>query len=286
MSRRLLFIALIILFSSVSPNVSASDERIPVNVYIDSEPRVFYVSPNATVADVVEILREHFGIRYNHLHFLSQPVNSNSELIFFSNSSNFVSTTEFVRPDIDIILTDELYIGQVEIIEIGRQGITDIIYNYAYENGIQQRDIFSSRVVEWPVKRIERHGIKPLQAFSAQVFSAPRDETDEIPVDYITKITMSASGYSLDPRSTGKSPGHPAYGLTSTGVRAERGVVAVDPNFIPLGTKMYIVGYGYAVANDTGSAIKNNKIDLFFETHAEALEIGRIDVTVYIIEYP
>ena len=62
--------------------------------------------------------------------------------------------------------------------------------------------------------------------------------------------------------SAGRDPDDPAYGQTATGVQVTYGVVAVDPDIIPLGTRMYIPGYGYAVAADTGGAIKGYIIDL------------------------
>jgi 3D (Asp-Asp-Asp) domain-containing protein len=61
--------------------------------------------------------------------------------------------------------------------------------------------------------------------------------------------------------------------------------VAVDPKVIPLGTNLYIEGYGYAVAADTGGAIKGNKIDLCFEeSNSELRKFGRKNVTVYILD--
>ena len=62
--------------------------------------------------------------------------------------------------------------------------------------------------------------------------------------------------------SAGRSPSDPAYGITATGVRVERGVVAVDPSVIPLGTRLYVPGYGYAVAADTGGGIRGAMLDL------------------------
>ena len=58
------------------------------------------------------------------------------------------------------------------------------------------------------------------------------------------------------------------------------GTVAVDPRFIPLGTRLYIEGYGYGVAADTGGAIKGRKIDVFFEDRQAALNWGRRSVVV------
>ena len=70
-----------------------------------------------------------------------------------------------------------------------------------------------------------------------------------------------------------------AYGITSTGVRAERNpngysTIAVDPRVIPLGTKLYVDGYGYAIAEDIGGAIKGNHIDLFFSSSSEMWNWG------------
>ena len=60
-------------------------------------------------------------------------------------------------------------------------------------------------------------------------------------------------------------------------------VIAVDPSVIKLGTKVYVEGYGYAIAGDTGGAIKGNKIDVFFPTKEEAYKWGRKKVTIKIL---
>lgn len=79
-------------------------------------------------------------------------------------------------------------------------------------------------------------------------------------------------------------------GRTATGRTTQRGVVAVDPSVIPLGSKLYIETsngsyvYGYAVAADTGGSIKGNKVDLYMETRTECLNFGVRNVKVYILE--
>ena len=67
-------------------------------------------------------------------------------------------------------------------------------------------------------------------------------------------------------------------------VPAVRGVVAVDPDVIPLGTRLFIPGYGEAVAADTGGAIVGNRIDLVMDSYGEAMDFGRRDVTVYVLD--
>lgn len=73
-------------------------------------------------------------------------------------------------------------------------------------------------------------------------------------------------------------------GITATGLRATYGIVAVDPRVIPLGTKLYIPGYGPALAADTGGWIKGNRIDLCFNSLEEAIQWGRREVKVYVVE--
>jgi 3D (Asp-Asp-Asp) domain-containing protein len=75
-------------------------------------------------------------------------------------------------------------------------------------------------------------------------------------------------------------------GKTKLGTKVRPGIVAVDPDYIPLGTVLWVEGYGTCRAEDTGSSIKGNKIDLVFPSEKEALEWGRKDVQVKVISVP
>lgn len=76
-------------------------------------------------------------------------------------------------------------------------------------------------------------------------------------------------------------------GTTATGIdlrsNPNQKVIAVDPSVIPLGSKVWVEGYGEAIAGDTGGAIKGNKIDLFIPSQGAALEFGRKDVTIKVL---
>ena len=86
---------------------------------------------------------------------------------------------------------------------------------------------------------------------------------------------MEATAYSAyDPGCSGR---------TSTGRGLRKGIIAVDPMVIPLGTEVYIAGYGHAIADDQGGSIKGNVIDIAFDSHGEALRFGRRTVKVYIL---
>lgn len=84
-------------------------------------------------------------------------------------------------------------------------------------------------------------------------------------------------------RSTAYAPAS-SSNITYSGTRLRRGVVAVDPRVIPLGTRMYVEGYGYAIAEDIGGAIKGNKIDVAFLSLDECYQWGVRDVNVYILD--
>ena len=82
----------------------------------------------------------------------------------------------------------------------------------------------------------------------------------------------------------GKHPGDKGYGITKSGAKAVEGVtVAADPKVIPLGTEIIIGDREYLV-QDTGSAIKGNRIDVYFEDHQEALEFGVQYKNIYMKE--
>jgi 3D (Asp-Asp-Asp) domain-containing protein len=100
---------------------------------------------------------------------------------------------------------------------------------------------------------------------------------------YSKVYTMVATAYTAGPESTGKSPGMPGYGITASGMRVRPGVVSVDPRVIPLGTQLYVEGYGYSIAADTGGAIKGNRIDVYMESLSDAYRWGRKTVQVYVL---
>ncbi|HEY8487373.1 MAG TPA: ubiquitin-like domain-containing protein [Limnochordales bacterium] len=162
--------------------------------------------------------------------------------------------------------------GRTGILREGRPGIVEHTELVRYENGrVVARRPVASRVVAQKVDRIVGVGTRVVWY------------TLETPVGklrYRRRLEMVATAYYPGPESTGKS----ADGITATGMRAGHGVVAVDPRVIPLGTRLYIPGYGLAVAGDVGGAIKGLRIDLGFSTLREALHFGRRRVTVYVLD--
>ena len=149
---------------------------------------------------------------------------------------------------------------------------------YAGDKLIKEEVIHVETIVK-PIDQVFEEGTKDVFTNDRGDFTARK------------AIKMVATTYEAGPRSTGKRPGDKGYGITASGARAKRGTVAVDPRVIPLGTKLYIKSltpgvpdYGFAIAQDTGGAIKGNKIDLFMDTVWECLQFGRRPVMVYILK--
>ncbi|MEK5105875.1 LysM peptidoglycan-binding domain-containing protein [Cytobacillus sp. FSL K6-0129] len=117
----------------------------------------------------------------------------------------------------------------------------------------------------------------------AETVDAPKEEknTNNTPSEEGAKeITMEATAY------TASCEG--CSGVTATGINLKENpdakVISVDPNVIPLGTKVYVEGYGEAIAGDTGGAIKGNKIDIFIPNKEDAINYGRQSVKVTILD--
>lgn len=170
--------------------------------------------------------------------------------------------------------------GKTQKVQEGKKGLREIKFEILYEDGVEvAREIVEETIVENAVNEVIEKGTLALLATSRGDITR-----------YSNVLTMTATAYDLSFQSTGKKPGDKYYGLTASGTKVRPGVVAVDPNVIPLGTKLYIEStdgsahYGYASAEDKGGAIKGNKIDLFFETPQEVKRFGRRKVKVYVLE--
>jgi len=102
------------------------------------------------------------------------------------------------------------------------------------------------------------------------------------------KHQVVATGYTAGYESTGKNPDSPAYGITYSGVKVKRDLystIAADLTVFPVGTILFIPEYGYGVVADTGSAIKGNRLDLYYETVQDVYnEWGKRTVEVYVVE--
>jgi 3D (Asp-Asp-Asp) domain-containing protein len=103
-----------------------------------------------------------------------------------------------------------------------------------------------------------------------------RSDSDTV----VREFMVSASAYTASCKG--------CSGITSTGINLKKNpnlkVIAVDPSVIKIGTKVYVEGYGYAIAGDTGGAIRGNNIDVFIPNKSDALKWGRKTVKIKILK--
>ena len=111
---------------------------------------------------------------------------------------------------------------------------------------------------------------------------------DQLDLAKYPKRKVVATGYTAGVESTGKGPNHPEYGITYSGVMVKRDLystVAADLNVYPIGTILFIPGYGYGVVADKGGAITGNKVDLYYETIDDVYnQWGKKEIDVYVVE--
>ncbi|MDN5332386.1 MAG: hypothetical protein PWP45_1611 [Tepidanaerobacteraceae bacterium] len=154
----------------------------------------------------------------------------------------------------------DLPIGQTRLVQKGEDGQEKVVTKIRLEDG---------KVVEKSTEKVAVKSAVPEIVVKGGLMVASRGSVE---FAYTKKMRMLATAYT----HTGSR--------TATGTMPRVGVVAVDPNVIPLGTNLYVEGYGFARAEDTGSAIKGNRIDIFVETEALARRFGRRWVDVYILK--
>lgn len=216
--------------------------------------------------------------------------------------------TEFEYTDFKTEYADDstLAEGKTKIKQNGKKGRIKITYAVSYNDGKQVSKKETSRITESePVSKIIAVGTKKAEKTdttnNTAVLSKATPKPTDTPVktksvsnqseqtdtsqsktvnglEYTKKLEMTATAYSAFNSKGG-------YAKTASGMTARKGIVAVDRSVIPLGTRLYIEGYGEAVAGDVGGAIKGNKIDLCFEESNSTLrKFGRQKVQVYILD--
>ncbi|HET6350567.1 MAG TPA: 3D domain-containing protein [Coriobacteriia bacterium] len=156
--------------------------------------------------------------------------------------------------------------GAKQVVSPGEPGRVVRVFSVMVANGVETTPVLTAEsVVEKPKDAVvavgtgSRNWVKP---------SGPGASRRQLRVE--------TTGYSSQQSDIND--------ITATGAKAVKGVIAVDPDVIPLGTHVYVPGYGYAVAADTGGAIDGRRIDLCFRTVSECMRWGRRSVTITILD--
>lgn len=208
---------------------------------------------------------------------------------------------------------DTLLKGSEKVVQKGQNGLVEKTYEIVKENGKEvKRDLKNETVVKEPTKQVTAVGTKTVVASvsrGTQKETVKTVSTEKAPTATATTAKATATPKATPVKTTtvketpaaeptgGKEfyVSATAYtasctgcsGITATGINLKTNpglkVIAVDPSVIPLGSKVWVEGYGNAIAGDTGGAIKGNKIDLFMANRSDALSFGRKQVKVRIL---
>ena len=189
---------------------------------------------------------------------------TNGMVIHVLARKSFLSREEVEVPFGTQFIDDpELAFGDKKVEKEGVKGKDLVIFENITRAGHEQKIELDRKRVTEPVNAVVRQGV-------AQSILTPNGY-----VKYKKVLYGEATAYTW---------GGGASGHTSVGLYPKRGIVAVDPRVIPYYTKMYIPGYGMAIAGDTGGAIVGTRIDLFMDSLHECYQWGRRDVEIYILE--
>lgn len=185
--------------------------------------------------------------------------------------------------------TDDLDEGETEVHQKGENGEKQITKEIKYIDGEKvSEEVIETKTTKEPVDEIVYVGTNGTNSTSSGAsagtasMSSGNTFTDHNGATVAFKQVISGSGTAYTA---------PAGALTATGVAAYHGGVAVNPNVIPYGSKLYITStdgsfvYGYATAVDTGGALMDGSaiVDCFYNTYDECVNFGRRNVNVYVL---
>jgi 3D (Asp-Asp-Asp) domain-containing protein len=164
--------------------------------------------------------------------------------------------------------------GRQRVIDPGRTGTKEAIVEVLQpERGVAPQRVFlTEHILRFPRAKVIAEGVGDdysLAGLARRGIAGTRRLADAALRMVATAYTAGCSGCS---------------GTTKMGQTAGHGIVAVDPRYIPLGTHLYIPGYGHALAGDTGGAIRGNRIDLGFNSQRDAMVFGRRPIVVYVFK--
>ncbi len=227
-------------------------------------------STSATVADFLT----QQGIKLNELDRVEPSLTETISVNGVVNVIRVEKVTDVVEEPVQFAVVTKkdakLEKGKEKIITAGRHGRVSKQYEVVLENGKEvSRKLINEKQITGKQDKVVAVGTKDL---TLQV-SRGGDETGTEYYVTATAYTAFCNGCS---------------GRTATGLNLRANpnmkVIAVDPRIIPLGTKVYVEGYGYAVAADTGGAIKGYKIDLFMPSNSDCYRWGRKKVKIKILQ--
>jgi len=251
----------------------------PVEIIIGDSVRS-YDTTLLKVADILEEAEIALGPLDKVYPDISQSVKGDRKIEIVKVEKKLIEEQRTIGYVVKTTRTEQLKSGSGEIKAEGAFGQVNEAIEVIVENGCE----VSRQLVEWAY---DAEPVTMVQSKGKEKFLVLDDGT---PYRYSKVMDMVSTAYDLSFASCGKYPDHPQYGITYSGTRARPGVVAVDPRAIKLRSNLYVESldrmpdYGFSMAEDTGSAIKSNRVDLFISNNGQAMRYGIRKVRVYVLE--
>lgn len=211
------------------------------------------------------------------------------ELTISDQLTYYDQVRETVAYETERVANPDLPKGTERLVQFGVNGERTAIYEVIWSGGEQVSRHFVEEVDSTAVNEIVEYGTASSDVTTEDRIASVNQNSDGSgTLVFQSGATLNFSN-AKSMTATAYTAGHGgADSCTATGTFVRKGVVAVDKNVIPLGTKMYIVAsdgsvvYGMAVAEDTG--VRGNKVDLYYDTYQQCINFGRRTCTVYILE--
>lgn len=175
-----------------------------------------------------------------------------------------VTEKTVIKSDVNYEFSRSVGLGRIVKKQDGKDGSVTRVYRVVKKDGKTAKELIREERIE---------AVDTLYHLGKGGYNPSRGSFKKV-----RTLTMRASAYEPGPGSNGK------WAFTTTlGVKPRYGIVAVDPKMIKLGSLLFVEGYGFAYAADTGGAIKRDRIDLCFSSERECQRFGRKKVTVHVL---
>lgn len=268
-------------------------ERVNVYIKVGSGAYKEYEVPKTNVKEALEYTHISLGEHDTTSVSLSKAINAGMKIQVNRVSYKTKVKKYKIKYKTKKKKTSKLYIGQKKVKRKGKNGIKKVTYTKKIVNGKVVKTVISkTKIIKKPRKKIVLIGTKrrnyKMISYNPTTFKTKSKGGIGTVIDhrgkkvaYKQKFTGSATAYSYD-----------AGAMTATGDTVHIGGVAVNPNMIPYGSKLYIESpdgklvYGYAVANDTGGFAYDGSgtlVDLFYPSYDAMCQFGRRNMTIYVL---
>lgn len=262
------------------------DFTSPVVVTADGETKTLYTT-GKTVRGALQEYNITLGTEDKISPGLDESISDNLSVKIVRVTKEVEEHTVPIAFETETKKDGNLLKGKEETVQEGKEGTKLVQKQKVYEDGsLVEESVVAETVQSASVNKVVAIGTKapvvlPLSASSPSVEDVTKNGVKFGYKQIMKNVTLTA--YTAD--GGNKSSNDPNYGKTSSGTRATEGVtIAVDKSVIPLGWWVYIEGIGFRRAEDTGSAIKGSKIDVYFDSNDYAVKFGlKRGYTVYVI---